>query len=374
MTISRCRSLGVGCYLPVLSACGVPEGDLPSPGPFLGDWTEAATIGEYEAPDEEVFGSILSVVLMDGGGVVILDGQASRAVGFDDQGRHSFTFGREGPGPGEFVDPSALLRVSDDTLAFLNFSARTLQMFARDAMNAFGEIGRYDLPFWPSDGCSMHGRIFILAGYEDLAVHEVDRKGKILNSLAASDYADEVAKGAPESIAWALRDLAQSGHLVCSEESSQVIHVSRDLGWVRAYGVAGNLSWHSAMPDFVKAVVLPAAGGGVRKNLDPDLNLAHTVVGAAVLADTHLAVSIAVSVPRGEEPEVEGLLALLDLTTGSQTRRDEFAGVVMVGLGERVAVVHREPFPRVVILRRGESMTGRRQGPSRLSGQEEDDV
>ena len=157
---------------------------MPPPGPFLGEWTEAVTIGEYEAPDEEVFGSILSVVLMDGGGVAILDGQASRAVGFDDQGRHSFTFGRQRVRDlEEFVDPTALFRVADDTLALLNRSARTLQLFAREATTPFREIGRYELPFWPSAGCSMHGRIFILGGHEDLAVHEVDRTGGILNSF-----------------------------------------------------------------------------------------------------------------------------------------------------------------------------------------------
>lgn len=348
------RWLGGVLALLIHYGCGVPEGDLSPSGPFLGDWDTTVAVGELEAPAAEVFGSIRSVVLMEGG-VVILDRQSARAVGFDDLGGHSFTFGGQGPAPGEFVDPSALLQVTDDTLALLNHSARTLQMFARDAAGLFGEIGRYNLPFWPSDGCSMHGRIFILAGYEDLAVHEVDRKGAILTSFAASDYADEVAKGAPESIAWALKDLANGGHLVCSEESSQVVHVSRELGWVRAYGFAGDLSWHSAIPDFVKAVVLPAAGGGVKYNLDPDVNFAHTVVGAAIVADTHLAVSIAVSVPRGEEPEVEGLLALMDLATGEQTRRDEFAGVVMAGRGDRVAVVYREPFPSVVILERRES-------------------
>ena len=355
MNAPRRWSLTGALAIPVLVACGIPEGDLPPPGPFLGDWTEAVRVGEFEAPDEEVFGIIQAAVPMDGGGVVILDRQSARAIGFGDGGEHSFTFGRKGPGPGEFLDPSALFRVADDTLAFLNFSARTLQLFARHATDVFDEIGRYDLPFWPAAGCSMHGRIFILAGYEDLAVHEVDREGVILNSFPASDYADEVAEGAPESIAWALRDLAQSGYLVCSEESSQVMHGSRELGWVRAYGVAGDLSWHSELPNFVRSVVLPAAGGGVKNNFDPDFNFAHTVVGAAVLAGTHLAVSIAVSVPRGEEPEVDGLLALLDLASGLQTRRDEFAGVVMSGHGERVAVVYREPFPTLTILERDES-------------------
>ena len=214
----------------------------------------------------------------------------------------------------------------------------------------------HELPFWPSAGCSMHGRIFILGGHEDLAVHEVGRAGEVLHSFPASDYADEAAEGALEAIAWDIRDQARGGLLTCFEASGHVIHLPQYLGWARAYTVAGDLAWHSSLPDFVERRVVPAAGGGaVKYEFDPDFGFSHSVRGAAVVGNTHLAVSISVSVPRGQEPGVEGLLALLDLGTGSQTRRDEFAGVVMVGLGKRAAVVYREPFPSVAIVARGES-------------------
>ena len=138
--------------------------------------------------------------------------------------------------------------------------------------------------------------------------------------------------------------------------SGHVIHVPDYLGWARAYTISGDLAWHSALPDFVKRMVVPAAGGGaVKYEFDPDFNFSHRVLGAAVVPDTHLALSISVTVPRGQEPEVEGLLALLDLDTGSQTRRDEFGGIVMSGLGGRVAVAYRDPFPALAILARGES-------------------
>ncbi len=336
--------------------CGVPEGDPSPSGPFLGDWDTTVAVGQLEAPAEEVFGRIRAVTLFERDGLAVLDAQAGRAVGFGDRGSHAFTLGRRGQGPGEFVDPSALFRISDDTLAFLNRSARTLQLFAREAGDPFAEIGRYELPFWPSGGCSMRGRIFILGGFEDRAVHEVDREGVIVNSFPDSDYAGEVAEGAPEAIAWDLRDQAQSGLLVCSEVSGHVIHTPYRLGWARAYTAGGDLAWHTFVPDFVKDRVVPAmAGGAVKYEFDPDFNYSHSVVGAAVVANSHVALSMSVAVPRGGEPEVEGLLALLDLATGEQTRRDEFAGVVMAGRGDRVAVVYREPFPRVVIVERGES-------------------
>lgn len=347
---------GLALVVLVLSACEVPEVNAPTGGPFIGDWTETVRIGQLEAPEEEVFGRIPAVALFERGGLAVLDAQAGRAVGFGDRGSHAFTLGRRGQGPGEFVDPSALFRISDDTLAFLNRSARTLQLFARKAGNPFAEIGRYELPFWPSGGCSMWGRIFILGGFEDRAVHEVGAEGVIVNSFPASDYAGEVAEGAPEAIAWDLRDQAQSGLLVCSEVSGHVIHTPYRLGWARAYTAGGDLAWHAFVPDFVKERVVPATGGGaVKYEFDPDFNYSHSVVGAAVVADSHVALSMSVAVPRGQEPEVEGLLALIDLATGEQTRRDEFAGVVKAGRGDRVAVEYREPFPKVVILERRES-------------------
>ncbi len=347
---------GLALGLLVLSACGSPEVVPPPPGPFIGDWTETVRIGQLETPEEEVFGRIQAVALFERGGLAVLDAQAGRAVGFGEKDGHAFTLGRRGQGPGEFVDPSALFRISDDTLAFLNRSARTLQLFVRQTCNSFAEIGRYELPFWPSGGCSMRGRVFILGGFEDRAVHEVDGEGVIVNSFPASDYADEVAEDAPEAIAWDLRDQARSGLLVCSEVSGHVIHIPYRLGWARAYTAGGDLAWHASLPDFVKDRVVPAMGGGaVKYEFDPDFNYSHSVAGAAVVAESHVALSVSVAVPRGQEPEVDGLLALLDLATGEQTRRDEFAGVVMAGRGERVAVVYREPFPKVVIMERGES-------------------
>lgn len=350
------RWLGGVLALLIHYGCGVPEGDLSPSGPLLGDWGTTVAVGELEAPAEEVFGRIRAVALFERGGLAVLDAQAGRAVGFGDLGSHAFTLGRRGEGPGEFDDPSALFRISDDTLAFLNRSARTLQLFAREAGDPFAEIGRHELPFWPSGGCSMRGRIFILGGFEDRAVHEVDREGVIVKSFPSSDYAGEVAEGAPEAIAWDLRDQARSGLLVCSEVSGHVIHAPYRLGWARAYTAGGDLAWHAFLPDFVKERVVPAMGGGaVKYEFDPDFNYSHSVVGAAVVANSHVALSMSVAVPRGEEPEAKGLLALLDLATGEQTRRDEFAGVVMAGRGGQVAVVYREPFPRVVILERGES-------------------
>lgn len=184
----------------------------------------------------------------------------------------------------------------------------------------------------------------------------IERGGVVLHSFPASDYADEAASDAPESIAWDLRDQAQSGYLVCAEVSGLVIHVPYYLGWVRAYTASGDLARHSALPDFVKRMVVPAAvGGAVKYEFDPDYNFSHPVLGTAVVPDTHLALSISVTVPRGQEPEVEGLLALLDLDTGSQTRRDEFGGIIMLGLGGRVAVTYRDPFPTLAILTREES-------------------
>ena len=347
---------GLALALLALSACDAPEVDPPTPGPFLGDWTETIRIGQLEAPEEEVFGRIQAVALFESGGLAVLDAPAGRAVRLRRPGQSRLHAWTQGAGPRRVRRPVCAFRVSDDTLAFLNRSTRTLQLFAREADNAFAEIGRYELPFWPSGGCSMRGRIFILGGFEDQAVHEIDREGVIVNSFPASDHADEVAEGAPQEVAWDLRDQAMSGLLVCAEVSGHVIHVPYYLGWARGYTAGGDLAWHSSLPDFVKQRVVPAMGGGaVKYEFDPDFNYSHSVVGAAVVVDTHMALSMSVAVPRGQEPEVDGLLALLDLATGEQTRRDEFAGVVMSGHGERVAVVYREPFPKVVILERGES-------------------
>lgn len=338
----------------LLAACDTPEprGYQVSTG-FPGNWHTVMEIGVMEGPPEsEVLGQIRHAVLMESGGITVLDVQSSRITGFDGEGRHTFSFGRSGSGPGELLGPTGLLRFGDDTLAVVSRARRLIQYFVRLSAGRFSETERSELPLWPNGACVMNGRIFVLGNLEESSVHEVDRGGSIRRSFSASELGEWAEQGSSETVAWAWRDEAVAGRLVCSKDSRTIIHIPNNSGWVRAYTLDGDLAWHAPLRDFARISILPAAGGGVKYDLDPTLNFAHRVTGAARVEQGILGVSVEKRLPRGQEPSNEGMLVLLDIETGAEIRRESYSGILTDGSGIRTVVIHDLPFPKVTILAR----------------------
>lgn len=338
--------------LGLLTACdkSPPREHQVSTG-FPGDWHTVTEIGVMDEPPEiEVFGQIRHAVVMESGGITVLDVQSSRVTGFDADGQHSFSIGRLGSGPGELPDPTGLLRIGDDTLVVISRSRRLIQYFVRHSTDEFLETERSVLPLWPNGGCVMRGRIFILGNLEEHAVHEVDHDGSVRRSFAASELGEWAEEGYSKSVAWAWRDEAVAGRLVCSKDSRTITHIPSNSGWLRAYTLGGDLAWHAPLHGFARISILPAAGGGVKYDLDPILNFAHRVTGAAVVDQGVLGISVEKRLPRGQDSSNEGLLVLLDIETGIEIRRQFYDGIPLDGSGHRTAVTHDLPFPKVTVL------------------------
>ncbi len=317
---------------------------------FPGTWHPVVEIGVMEGPPvTEVFGAIRRAVLMESGGVAVLDVQASRVTGFDGDGEYDFSFGRSGSGPGEFASPTELLQIADDTLVVVDRGRRSINYFVRRGVGAFAETDRFVLPFWPNGACFMEGKIFLLGNLEGFSVHEMDAQGSVRRSFLDSELGEWAEGGSSESVAWAWRDEAVSGRLVCSEEARQVVHIPLASGWVRAYTLDGDVAWHATLADFAKVSILPAVGG-VKYDIDPALGFAHGVIGAALAERGVLGISMEKSFPRGQESSNEVLLVLLDLATGNEIGSEPYSGVLTDGSGLRTVVVHDTPFPRVTVL------------------------
>ncbi len=65
---------------------------------------------------ETLFGQVADLRLLPGGGLAVLDGQASRVIVFDDRGRLVRTLGGPGEGPGELSSLANSLLLRSDTL------------------------------------------------------------------------------------------------------------------------------------------------------------------------------------------------------------------------------------------------------------------
>lgn len=121
--------------LTALSSCG-PASETPSDGPVVetetvGDTTivrtisgsvwdeprvavEELRIGTLEGPDETMFGFILEMTPDGAGGVFLFDSQVPAIRHFDGEGNYIGQVGREGQGPGEYLDTLLGMEVRRD--------------------------------------------------------------------------------------------------------------------------------------------------------------------------------------------------------------------------------------------------------------------
>lgn len=74
---------------------------------------EVLSIGMIDGPEEYTFGRIAAITVTAGGTIVVADQLARTVRAFDGEGRHLWSAGREGSGPGEFGHISAMASVAD---------------------------------------------------------------------------------------------------------------------------------------------------------------------------------------------------------------------------------------------------------------------
>ena len=107
-------------------------------------------IGVLDGDPAYIFSSIVGLRELDGGDLLVADGQANELRVYDASGLHVRTFGGSGGGPGEFADLSNLVGLSGDTVwvwdaqsarltTFLT-SGELIETVSVDSGNLFGRI------------------------------------------------------------------------------------------------------------------------------------------------------------------------------------------------------------------------------------------
>lgn len=88
-------------------------------GSVWGDTTELVpelTIGEFEGPDEYLFGQVRSIAVSGAGEIFVLDAQAPIVRAYAPDGSYLRAIGRDGGGPGEYKRPESLAILPDGRL------------------------------------------------------------------------------------------------------------------------------------------------------------------------------------------------------------------------------------------------------------------
>ena len=91
------------------------------------------TIGQFEGPDEYMFGQVRSLAVAPDGAIYAFDSQAMELRKYGSDGAYLGTFGREGGGPGEYRRPDGGLAVLPDGRVLLRDPANTrISVFSPD--------------------------------------------------------------------------------------------------------------------------------------------------------------------------------------------------------------------------------------------------
>ncbi|MYG49055.1 MAG: hypothetical protein F4164_06745 [Gemmatimonadales bacterium] len=88
--------------IPGMAAQTIVESDSPRGVDLVLSDEPLLRVGMLDGPDEYLFGNVSSAIRLEDGSVVVADEQSREVRMFDAGGRHVWTSGREGDGPGEY--------------------------------------------------------------------------------------------------------------------------------------------------------------------------------------------------------------------------------------------------------------------------------
>jgi hypothetical protein len=94
-----------------------------------GALVETLRVGNFEGPAASQFASITAIAGGPQGSIFVSDAQGGVVRQFDSTGRFIRNYGRQGAGPGEYVEPTALVVTHDGTLAVLDAGAAKIVLF-----------------------------------------------------------------------------------------------------------------------------------------------------------------------------------------------------------------------------------------------------
>ncbi len=155
---------------------------------------EVLRIGAPDGSGPDVFGRIRALAVDDAGTVYVLEDMEQQVRVFHADGRHWFTFGRRGEGPGELLGAGSLGRLPDGSIWVWSASGARLTLF--DSEGRFTETRSFrDLPnpgtrARPGPDGSMIGLVFRNEGLR----HESQITHQFHQNLHVARFSPEVSQ------------------------------------------------------------------------------------------------------------------------------------------------------------------------------------
>lgn len=307
-------------------------------------WRPRFSFGVFDAPKSHTLGNVRHVAFDMLGRLIILDDHGPRIIVLGQQGKPQIQIDAHGNGPGDLADPVSVIPVGSAELAVLSRANALLQVFEVDGHSA-SEVERFQLPFRPSNGCSIGDRFFLLGFYNERLLHEVDRRtGRIIASFQSSSIADSLDEANPLKLTRMAE--AADGHLYCSETPPRILHAPESIGRIRSYRPDGALVWQSSLAEFVEHVrTLAVNQSGIRFDVNPEIGYANRVGRLTSVGAELVVVRVEYDWPRNSENSRLAVSVFLDMENGDELGRvaDDFA--ILDAGGRFAATLAEAPFP-----------------------------
>lgn len=199
------------------------------------------------------------------------------------------SIGRNGRGPGEFINPVSIA-ISGGQIYILDTGNNRLSSYVYT-----GDEVRHDadlrVPGRPSDFCVLGDRLFFLSYHADRLIHEVDRQGGIVRSFGQPEDPESI--GPTGGGAELLRQTLNRGKLACDAEQGLIVLMHEQLPLVSAFRSSGQRLWQVVLNPYHMPEWLPAQrSDGFRTRIDPKLKRANSSVFLAIGDDSAIYLTI----------------------------------------------------------------------------------
>lgn len=225
--------------------------------------------------DEHLLGKVITAKLIDSSKIVVLDDSKKRLRVFDTQtGKLQASLAREGRGPGELAQPTAM-EIVDKNIMVTDRLLKLSFYSTEDDSISFSDEVRID--YTPKRICAIGNFVFVsgINLKSHYTIYKYDAETYDLLGQFHETYKSDTP----------LVSMMLSHNLIsCNLASESILVVSPFLPYIYSYDTDGNLQWVSKLNEFYPLSATESIGS----NGKPSLNLSYNKNG---LTDFYLTLS-----------------------------------------------------------------------------------